>query len=131
MELINLTPHAINIYAIADCTEQPGGRGYTANEGATPILTLQPSGTVSRASQQQEFLPAVECDGVTISVCRMVYGEPVELPDAKESVGLIVSALTANAAYAYGRCTSDLFIIQGVVRDATGAIIGCTGLAKL
>lgn len=61
----------------------------------------------------------------------MVYGEPVGLPDWQEGVALIVSALTANAAAASGRRTDDLHIVQGLVRDEAGAVIGCTGFAKV
>lgn len=132
MEFINLTPHVVTVYAIAACIEQPGGRGYTLMEGATPLAVFQPSGTVARAAQRQERLPSVECGDVSIPVCNMIYGEPVGLPSGfSADKGYIVSALTANAAKATGRCTSDLFVVQGVVRDSNGAVIGCTGFAKV
>lgn len=132
MEFINLTPHVVTVYAIDDCTELPGGRGYTIRKCATPRTIFHPSGTVARATQRQEWMPPVERDGVSIPVFNMTYGEPVGLPsDFSADRGYIVSALTANAAKATGRCTSDLFVVQGVVRDNNGAVIGCTGFAKV
>lgn len=131
MIFTNLTPHSVSVYAREDCIEQPGGRGYTRSSGAQPIAVFPPSGTVARAAQQQEDLSPVFVDDVAVPVCRMVYGEPVGLPDRQEGVALIVSALTANAAVASGRTTDDLFIVQGIVRDEAGAVIGCTGFAKV
>lgn len=132
MEFINLTPHVVTVYAVADCIEQPGGRGYTLKPDAMVRAVFPPSGTVARATQQQEQLAPKNWQGMfDIPVCRMTYGEPVGLPDFTEGVGLIVSALTANAAKAAGRCTDDLFIVQGIVRDEVGTVVGCTGFSKL
>lgn len=132
MEFINLTPHVVTVYALEDCIEQPSGRGFTLKPDAMVRAWFPPSGIVARATQQQEQLAPENWQGLfDIPVCRMIYGKPVGLPDPTEGVGLIVSALTANAAKSAGRTTDDLFIVQGIVRDEAGAIIGCTGFAKL
>ena len=132
MKLINMTPHTINIFRPQDCIEQTGGRGYTLRDAfAVPALTIMPSGEVARAAQTAQNLTPVECDGLEIPVHRMAYGKPTGLPEPQEGVGLIVSALTANAAAANGRTVDDLFIVNGTVRNEDGAVIGCTGLAKV
>lgn len=132
MEFINLTPHVVTIYAFAECSELSGGSGYTLKPNARVRAVFPPSGTVARATQHQEQLAPKNWQGMfDIPVCRMTYGEPVGLPYPTEGVGLIVSALTANAAKAAGRTTDDLFVVQGVVRDNNGAVIGCTGFAKV
>lgn len=132
MGFTNLTPHDVVIFSLRDCVEQPGGRGYTLrHSGVIPLATFPASGNVARAAQTQDALPSVRHNGAKIPVYRMTYGVPVGLPDPAEGTGLIVSALTANAAKAAGRPTYDLFIVQGVVRDDTGAIIGCTGFAQV
>ena len=130
MRFVNLTPHAINFFNLSDCTEQSGGRGYVVEPGTSCEKTILPSGKVARASQIAEYTDPVVVDGMSVPVCHMKYGNPVDLPEPADDTAYIVSAITANAAAASGRTVDDLYIVTGVVRDITGAIIGCTGLSK-
>lgn len=132
MNLVNLTPHPVMIYLVEACITLPGGRGYKlVDSSTTPVMVIAPSGVVARATQHEERRDPITADGLSIPICRMVYGAPVDLPEPEEGVGYIVSAITANAAKAAGRPTDDLFITAGMIRDEQGNIIGCTGFAKV
>ena len=132
-QFINLTPHDVVLYDRKDCIVLPGGKGYgfsDENQKPLPLVTFPPSGEVARATQQEEALPPVIGGGIEIPVSRMTYGAPVGLPEPREGVAYIVSALTANAAKAAGRTTDDLYLTQGMIREGNG-IVGCVGFAQL
>lgn len=123
MNLINLTPHTINIY-----------------NGVNLLYTLQSSGN-ARATQTAVELDPVFVDGINIPVSKVTFGDTIDLPEYQPNQCLIVSIITAQAALANGRCTDDLYVPTGMVRKgedgtissdprATGQIIGCTGLSK-
>lgn len=54
------------------------------------------------------------------------YGQPVGLPDPEEGVILIVSGIMCTAL----PDRTDLVHPVGLVRDKTGAVIGCQGLCR-
>jgi hypothetical protein len=122
--IVNLTPHAVTVYATDDVTEVTKGT-YTSlilKEGAQPLVTY-PSQGVARAASVKEQVDVVN----GIPVFATSYGEPEELPTAREDTFYIVSALTAQAAK--GR--KDLIIIDGAVRNAEGQIVGCTAFGRV
>ena len=104
----NLTPHTINICA----------------EDGTIVKSYESEG-IARASQTAEHVG--ELDG--IELVSMRFGKTEDLPAPEEGVYYIVSVITANAAKAEGRTTSDLVITADPVRDADGRIIGCKRFA--
>lgn len=104
MNIINLTPHAVNIY-----TE-------------SGIKTIEPSGTVARCDQQRLLIGHIG----DICLYKTSFGEVTGLPDSQEDTFFIVSAIVANAVK--GR-RSDVLIPIDPVRDEAGAIIGCRALA--
>lgn len=112
-QLINLTPHAIMM----------------VNDEGENILTIEPSGNVVRVTQTTEQLATVTVDGVVLPVTQNTYGELVNLPEEKEGVSLIVSAMVASAGEKLGR--KDLFIPNETVRNDKGQIIGCKSLGKI
>lgn len=131
MELVNLTPHAIVFFSLSSCVEQGGGKGYILKDGAAPLGSIPASGMVARAAMQAQAQDPVSIDGIgEIPVSVNSYGDPVGLPEPQDGIGYVVSALTAAAAKAAGRDTADLFIPNGLVRDSSGAPVGCTGLAR-
>jgi len=102
MNLVNLTPHAVNILT------------------AHGTVTLAPSGTVARCSTAST--PAGEVNGIALS--RTTFGAVVDLPEPDEGVILVVSALVRAAL----PTRTDLASPGELVRDAAGAVIGCKGL---
>lgn len=103
--LINLTPHAINIIV----------------NGETK--TIEPSGTIARVVMTQERIG--EVDG--IPVYRNTYGKPENLPEPQEGTYYIVSALLAQAIPE----REDVLITSNPIRDEAGRIIGCGALAHI
>ena len=106
-KMINLTPHAIN---------------FVTEEG-TPLLTVEPSGTIARVSCKTMVIGKE--DGIPITT--NVYGEVEGLPDPEDDTILIVSALVA------GRVPhrTDVYIPNEAVRDDKGRIIGCKSLGQI
>jgi S-adenosylmethionine hydrolase len=113
MELINLTPHAVTI----------------VDEDGNVLLAIASSG-VARAKQADHKVGELMVGGVAVAVFETVFGDTDGLPEPAEGVAYVVSIITLNAARAQGRSTDDLFITNGLVRDAAGAILGCRALAR-
>lgn len=114
--VINLTPHEVNL---------------VDNEG-NPVAAFEPTGTIARAAQKDVKVGAVEvAPGINVDVVNTTYGEPTDLPQFKEGTYYVVSILTAQAAKAHGRTTSDLLVTSDPVRNDEGRIIGCKRFARL
>lgn len=103
MNIINLTPHAVNIY-----TE-------------SGIKTIEPSGTVARCAQQKMLIGHIG----DICLYKTSFGEITGLPEQQDDTFYIVSVVIANALK--GR-RSDVLIPIDPVRDEGGSIIGCRAL---
>mgnify|MGYP003348687737 CR=1 FL=1 len=99
MRFLNLTPHPIVVV---------GGP------------TIPPSGTVARCATVSRS--AGEHQGVAL--VRATFGEVVDLPDPEEGVLLVVSALVRAAVPHRGDVASP----GDLVRDGSGAVIGCRNL---
>lgn len=105
--IINLTPSAVTFYA---------------QDGKT-ILNTIPSSGVARAEQTRESLGDIN----GIPVCKTSYGKVEGLPAPQENTIYIVSVLTAQVAS--GR--DDLYIVDDLVHDPSGQILGCKALARI
>lgn len=105
--IVNLTPHAVTIYD---------------TDGETVINTI-PSSGVARAAQSREAIGDI--NGIPVS--RTGYEEVEGLPAPLVNTIYIVSVLTAQAA----KNRTDLYIIDDLVRDPDGAILGCKALAQI
>jgi hypothetical protein len=108
MEIVNLTPHPLNIKTVDD-----------------RIITIQPSGELARVSESREQLPVINHREGNISVTRATYGEIENLPDPEDGKIFVVSALVL--ARARGR--NDVFAPGLAIRDEAGRVIGCDGLS--
>ena len=108
MEIINLTPHDVNI--VAD----------------NIVTTIPKSGVVARCAQQTEIIGELHYSDSIIPITQTSYGEILDLPNPKPETYYIVSRLVMSAAS--GR--SDLLVPNGLVRDDSGNIIGCESLAN-
>lgn len=106
-ELINLTPHGINI--------------FTAD--GEHLLDVPASGMVARCSQSNVVVGEVN----GIPVTRQSFGDVVDLPEARDGIIYIVSRLVAAAC----PDREDLLIPGPLVRDAEGRPCGCQGLSRL
>lgn len=105
-KIVNLTPHTITVL----------------NE-KNEVSCEFPSQGVARAAQSREKVT----DILGIPVNKTVFGEVQDLPEPEEDTIYIVSALTAQAA----PDRTDLYIVDDLVRDEAGRIIGCRALAQI
>lgn len=107
MKIINLTPHAINVL----------------KEDGSPKMSIPASGTVARAVQMRHSMG--EINGIPVN--KSEYGDPVNLPAAEEGTVYIVSVLTAQSA----PDRDDLLVVDDLVRNEDGQIIGCRAFARI
>lgn len=105
-QLINLTPHTLNII-----------------NSSGDVVDISTSGIIARCSQEN-----VDVDITNgIKITKQVFGEIVDLPAEKENTSYIVSRLVASACPE----RKDLLIPGPLVRDEDGKVIGCNGLSIL
>ena len=105
--LINLTPHAVRVIPADGSAE----------------TVIPPSGQVARVAVR--LIPAGMAAG--IALVRGVYGAVTGLPTSVEGTMYIVSSLVRSASP--GR--TDLASPADLVRDSSGAVVGCRGLEVL
>lgn len=105
MELINLTPHDINIISGDEKT------------------TIKASGTIARCALADTLVKTI----AGVPVFHQIFGEIEGLPGKKEGVIYIVSRIVADAAKAVGR--TDVLCPASTIKDTEGHIIGCKGLS--
>jgi hypothetical protein len=115
MQMINLTPHALNI-------KKADGQ----------VLTIEPSGNVARVNNKMILDgwlwaqgPDRPQDGIEIFYSE--YGDIDGLPPQKEGTIYIVSGMVLAAVN--GTITRpDVFAPGRLIRDEEGRVIGCQGL---
>lgn len=124
--IINLTPHAIDIYpATAPDIIEPGA-------GHMPTLTLPPSGKVARIRERRlpdvtgvygaEVLAHKGLDGIL----DVAFGNVENLPKGLPATWYVVSLACALAIP--GR--HDLLVPYDQVRNPERAVVGCRRLAR-
>ena len=106
MNVINLTPHAINVY-----------------DGGTPAVIIPPSGAIARCTMTEEPGGFLALGGQPIPLYRTRYGAVEGLPPQSDGTLYIVSALVAAALPE----REDLLTVARPVRNAEGQVIGCEG----
>ena len=122
-EIINYTPHAINLI-----------------EDDSVTLTIPKTGLIIRASRNSIVDRKITVAGNEIEVRKVRFSEPVlvdtldnnkqlPLPNPQEGVLMVVSAIAGNALMMAGR--TDFVIVDGTVRNDDGMIIGATGFADM
>lgn len=107
MQIINLTPHAINF--------------LDANN--RPIMTVEPSGVIARAKQTRTLCGTIA--GIPVNQC--AYGTVQGLPEPAKETIYIVSSITAQACPE----REDVYIVDDSVRNEDGRIIGVRALAHI
>ena len=125
MNLINLTPHEINLVDASSVEFDNIAKCYRIPEGKHAIISRTiPSSGVCRCTTHQ--IVVFEEDG--IQFLETSYGEIQGLPEPKKDTIYIVSAIVALAGRRLGR--DDLAIATNMVKSNDGrTIIGCTSLS--
>lgn len=106
MNIINCTPHALNIYRMTD--------------DAAPLV-IEPSGIVVRCAEERTALDPIG----DLPVARVAFGNVTGLPEPAADTIYIVSALVLSALDGE---RGDVFAPGAAVRNAAGQQIGCIGL---
>ena len=116
-EIINMTPHPINIVEIKDHEE--------LGTEVVNLLTIPVSGNLIRLKSKTVHFGSVEVvEGLIIPITMTEFGTAEGLPDKKEGVFYIVSQLVKSAL----PNRTDLLVPAEVQRDQSGNIIGCLSL---
>ncbi|OIO46383.1 MAG: hypothetical protein AUJ25_00095 [Parcubacteria group bacterium CG1_02_37_13] len=132
VKIINLTPHPVIVLRDDPTGSIVGvtGVGSVVEKGKFALVaTIAPAGPVARAAQLDKPAGEVGINGYPVPLIMSSYGEPNDLPAPKDGTLYVVSILTAQAAKAAGRITSDLLVTSDPVRDAAGKIVGCRKFA--
>jgi len=106
MNIVNLTPHSINIY----------------NENKEMVLTVPPSGQIARVGTAKNLVDTVDSIPMFETV---VTGEPAGLPERQENTIFIVSGIFRSN---FDR--EDLYQPGELLRNEAGQPIGCIGLSR-
>lgn len=110
MQVVNLTPHVLNIHT---------------EDGS--VLVVPPDGRLARAGVKTERLPPIQVGQYTMSAARKTLGEVQGLPEPERDVIYIVSYQAAQAV----PDREDVFFPGEAVRDAAGNVVGCVGLSHI
>lgn len=105
MNIINLTPHNINIY----------------NENGDPVLIVKPTGTIARIGEKREKTGTI----LGFPIFKTIVGEPESCPPQIEDTIYIVSGMFRSHVN-----RSDLYQPGELLRDGEGRPIGCIGLSQ-
>lgn len=122
-EIINYTPHAINLM-----------------KDDSVLLVIPKTGLVVRAVRESIVDRKITVEGNEFEVRKVRFSEPIlvdtidgnkelPLPLVQEGVLMAVSAIAGNALMNAGR--TDFLIVDGTVRNEDGRIIGATGFADM
>ena len=108
MEIVNLTPHVLNVL----------------NADASIRLDVPPCGTVARVATSR--VQTGEVNGLPLFETR--FGEVTGLPAPVEGVVLVVSGLVAGHPSVRDR--ADVYSPGELVRGPDGQPTGCRGLTR-
>lgn len=131
MNILNLTPHSLNIFSGALSDEYVNGKftGKFVAEDKKPIRVL-PSDGVARCVVNNEPAEVL----YDIPVVRKHFGEVFGIPNGLESGdAIIVSAIVGTSLAAQGYTAKTGIRVLGAgsaVVDNEGKIVGCLGLSE-
>lgn len=100
-KIVNLTPHVIKLEGYGDILPEP----ISARCATTQVQVGEVAG---------------------VPVFAKVFGIVSGLPEPKEGVAYVVSAIVAQAV---ADVRDDVYVVNDTVRNSEGVIIGCKSLA--
>lgn len=102
LPFVNLTPHPIVLNGVTILPEEIPARCTTSTEVIDNIAGIE--------------------------IRQKTFGEVTGLPEPQDGKYFIVSSIVASAL---NGSRDDVFVTDGAIRDESGRIVGCTGLAKV
>lgn len=111
MQIVNCTPHEINIF----------------DESETVIISsIPPSGIIPRCETIECHEETILFNGFDINIESSSMTNVIDLPEARDNTLFIVSRVVAENSN-----RQDLIIPNKTVRNGKGQIIGCKSFAKI
>ena len=102
--IINLTPHALNII-------------NASNEA----VVISPTGKIARVSSKTEIVDTIN----GINIMKQTFGDVIDLPESTENTIFVVSRMVKDRV----PNRTDVLVPGTPVRDDKGNIIGANGLS--
>jgi hypothetical protein len=109
MKLINLTPHAVQIFGTD-----------------SSVLVLPACHSPARLSEHAMLFKLIKIHDMEIRISGVEYTSVYNLPDKLEDTLYVVSQMVAQASPE----RDDLLFPYDVIRNEDGTIFGCKSLAK-
>ena len=137
MNIVNTTPHEINIYEEEQTEWNEERKFYQVKEGEKPVKSIRPSRTTFRLNMKEETITSLVLEGedalirppntfdFDMPVMEVWYEEDDKFPKKVKGTYYIVSRLVAEN----NRFRDDFLMVHRTVRDSDGRIIGCTAFA--
>ena len=136
MNIVNTTPHEINIYMEEQTEWNEERKFYQVKEGEQPVKNIPSSGTTFRMDMKEETITSLVLEGGDTTPNTFNFGIPVmevwfeepnhdRFPKKVKGTYYIVSRLVAEN----NRFRDDFLMVHKTVRDSNGRIIGCTAFA--
>jgi hypothetical protein len=117
-QIINLTPHPIHL--------------CLGNDDTVTVTIPRMTESGARVTENSERVGEIVHEGHSVPDYSVEYGSIEGLPPpVHDGVVYVVSIIVARAAAAFGWTTEDLRVPHGLVRDSSGRIVGCRGLARV
>jgi hypothetical protein len=113
----NATPHPINVYSSDAYVFDKASRKNILLDGATPVLSVPPSGIVLNANFGKE---TTIVEGITFSKSTLLSVDPLPNTDCD---AIIVSKMYKDSQSS----NPQLITVDGVIFDESGKPCGCTG----
>lgn len=92
-----------------------------------PIIIIPPSESVAKLATYTEPINPINYNGVDIPVTRNYQGDAYFIPSPKPNTIFIVSKPIAMKLID----RDDLYVVNGIIRDRVGKILGARSLARL
>ncbi len=126
--LINLTPHDINIITSEVIFDSESKHYLLKDKNSLEQVTIKSSG-IARCKQEENYeCSIVSENGNGIPIYSISFGEIQGLPEEKEGIIYIVSAIVLNAAKSQGR--KDCVCVTHTVYDENNRVIGCSAFSR-
>ena len=120
MNIHNMTPHAIDFVIDGVKVSFPSEGVIRAKQVDSKIGVINSELKINAASA-----------GIEIPVFQSSYGAPEGVPEEIDPNGIyVVSMLAYQSLKAHGYSMDKYYIVSGTIRDESGHIVGCKGLAK-
>jgi hypothetical protein len=110
LKIVNLTPHALNIY----------------DSAGDLVEIVEPSGVVARASTYR----SLEGKRGAIELYCTSYANPAVVGTPEPGEAYVVSSIYLQCLRAHGGDDTGIYVPGEAVRDEAGRVIGCVGLSR-